>query len=130
MHGSPLFRWDNRDLWQTYDFSKYEVSEAYISIDYSHVYYFTDTGRCWDADRHNVRDRVDSLKPECQVHTTDELMDFLREPRENPIVVNTHPNRWAANLWTWGIGAALDNLTNLAKVFLVWQRNMLSLTGK
>ena len=50
MHGNPLTSWDNRDLWKKYDFRDYGITgEAYLSIDYDKVMYFTDTGRSWSG---------------------------------------------------------------------------------
>ena len=47
MHGSPLSRYDNRDLWNRYDFKDcWIVGEAYLSI--KDVNYFSDTGRSWN----------------------------------------------------------------------------------
>ena len=44
MHGSPLSKWNDLDLWDNYDFKKYGIlGEAFMSIDYDNVDYFTDT---------------------------------------------------------------------------------------
>lgn len=116
MHGSPLTPWNNLDLWQTYDFKDYGlVGEAYLSIDYSNLYYFTDTGRSWDARRYNLRDRVASLKPKQKVATTDDLINFLARTGNGPVIINAHPNRWAKGWLTWGIGVVSDWTINQGK---------------
>ncbi len=125
MHGSPLMPWNNLDIWQTYDFKDYGLlGEAYLSINYWNVYYFTDTGRRWDAERYNLRDRVASRKPPRRIHTTDDLISFLIETRDGPVLINTHPNRWAANRATWLISAASDWVINRAKwvISLIYKR--------
>jgi len=49
MHGSPLSKWDNRDLWETYDYRDYGIiAEPYFDVDFNEVLYLTDTGRRWD----------------------------------------------------------------------------------
>jgi len=46
MHGSPLSKWDNRDLWKKYDYRDYGIiAEPYFDIDFDEVFYLTDTGR-------------------------------------------------------------------------------------
>jgi hypothetical protein len=66
MHGSPTGRIDNRLVWKYFDYREYGViCEPYFDIDFSETLYLTDTGRRWDGDRYNVRDRAiaaDSLQ--------------------------------------------------------------------
>lgn len=58
MHGSPLSRYDNRLIWQKYDYRKLGIiGEPYFDVDFNKVLYLTDTGRRWDGDSYNVRDR-------------------------------------------------------------------------
>ena len=59
MHGSPLSKYDNRKLWERYDYRDYGVlGEPYFDIDFSKVLYLTDTGRRWDGERVSVRDKM------------------------------------------------------------------------
>jgi hypothetical protein len=123
MHGSLLMPWNNLDLWQTYDFKDYGLmGEAYLSINYSNLYYFTDTGRSWDAGRYNLRDRAASLRPSRKVTTTDDLIGFLSETRDRPVVINAHPNRWVANRFAWGVGTVSDWAINQAKLVISLMR--------
>ena len=58
MHGSPLSKIDNRDLWKVYDYRDFGIiGEPYFDVDFSKVLYLTDTGRRWDGERYNVRDK-------------------------------------------------------------------------
>jgi len=123
MHGSPLSRWNNLDLWQTYDFEEYGVmGETSLSINYANLYYFTDTGRSWDAGRYNLRDRAGSLKPSRQVVTTDDLIAFLLESPGMPVIINAHPNRWAVNRLGWSISATSDWIINQLKLIVSSRR--------
>ncbi|MDZ7721988.1 MAG: hypothetical protein U5R06_03960 [candidate division KSB1 bacterium] len=59
MHGSPLSKWDNRLLWDYYDYRELGLlGEPYFDIDWSEVFYLTDTGRSWDNRTVSVRDKV------------------------------------------------------------------------
>jgi hypothetical protein len=59
MHGSPLSRFDNRDLWKKYDYHHHGIiGEPYFDINFNEVLYLTDTGRRWDGEKVSVRDKV------------------------------------------------------------------------
>ena len=59
MHGSPLSKFDNRTIWEKYDYRSLGIkAEPYFDIDFSRVLYLTDTGRRWDGGRFSVRDKV------------------------------------------------------------------------
>jgi len=61
MHGSPLSRISNLDLWKRYDYKGLGIiAEPYLDIDYNQVFYITDTGRKWNNKASSIRDRVDS----------------------------------------------------------------------
>ncbi|MFA5046775.1 MAG: DUF354 domain-containing protein, partial [Paludibacter sp.] len=64
MHGSPTSKWDNRDLWKTYNYRDYGIiGEPYLdlltqdSLSKGKIVYFTDTARMWNGDKYNVRDK-------------------------------------------------------------------------
>lgn len=59
MHGSPLSRYDNRKLWEQFNYRNYGIiGEPYFDVDFSKVLYLTDTGRMWDGERVSIRDKV------------------------------------------------------------------------
>jgi hypothetical protein len=59
MHGSPMSRWDSRLLWKYYDYHDFGiVGEPYFDIDFDEVLYLTDTGRRWNGDSVNIRDKT------------------------------------------------------------------------
>jgi hypothetical protein len=59
MHGSPLSKYDNRMLWEKYDYRDYGIiGEPYFDINFEEVLYLTDTGRKWDGDLVNIRDKA------------------------------------------------------------------------
>jgi hypothetical protein len=59
MHGSPLSRHDNRELWKTHSYREFGIiGEPYFDIDFNEVMYLTDTGRRWDGEKVSIRDKV------------------------------------------------------------------------
>ncbi len=61
MHGSPLSKYDNRMLWEKYDYREFGIiGEPYFDINFEEVLYLTDTGRRWDGDSVNIRDKAES----------------------------------------------------------------------
>lgn len=115
MHGKPLSKFDSRDLWKTYDFKKYDlIGEAFLSIDYSDFYYFTDTGRSWSNKAANIRDTVQNNLTE-DIETTDELIDFIQKNKDKKIAITAHTERWPASKWGYTKSYLFDLLVNVVK---------------
>ena len=50
MHGSPLSPFDNKIVWQKYNYRELEIiGDPYFDIDWNEFGYLTDTGRRWDG---------------------------------------------------------------------------------
>lgn len=118
MHGNPLSRWDNRSLWQSYNLRSFGIKgDAYLSVDFDRVLYFTDTGRDWSG-RYSVKDNGGRRHP--GVRSTFELMEFLkRYPRS--VYINTHPERWNNTFLPWATQLLTQSLKNMGKVVLKWR---------
>jgi|ERR1035437_5345325 hypothetical protein len=55
MHGSPLSKYDSKDLWKKYNYRDYKIiGEPYFDVDFNKVFYLTDTGRRWDGEKVSV----------------------------------------------------------------------------
>jgi hypothetical protein len=53
-----MSKFDNRDIWLKYDYKRLGIiAEPYFDINFNELYYITDTGRRWDGDMFNVRDK-------------------------------------------------------------------------
>lgn len=117
MHGSPLSRWDSRILWKYYDYKDYGlIGEPYFDIDYSKVLYLTDTGRRWDGDASNIRDKVRGKSYEFKLHSTYEIIKALDEKiLPDSILLNFHPQRWTDNSVKWLEELIVQNLKNVVK---------------
>ncbi|HPV15261.1 MAG TPA: hypothetical protein PL126_06390 [Candidatus Cloacimonadota bacterium] len=124
MHGSPLSKYDNKDLWKDYDYREYGIiGEPYFDLDYKEVFYVTDTGRKWNNADASIRDKVQSgfnIRIESSFH-------FIRLLKENKLpdklMINTHPQRWDDNIVPWVRELVMQNVKNLAKRVLTQLRN-------
>ena len=77
MHGSPLSKWDNRDLWKKYDYSDFGIlGEPYFDILETDISYLTDTGRSWDGRKISIRDKInDHSISDLSIKKTSELIE-------------------------------------------------------
>ena len=120
MHGSPTSKYDNRDLWKTYNYRDFGIiGEPYFDIDFNKVFYLTDTGRCWDGDRFSVRDKVKSDFNQTY-HSTQDIINAAKDgslPQQ--IMITTHPQRWTDNKLDWLLEFVMQNIKNFVKRMLV-----------
>ena len=120
MHGSPRSRFDNRDLWNHYSYKDYGIlGEPYYDIDFSKVFYLTDTGRRWDGHKVSVRDKVDQPF-ELSFRHTSEIIRALRENRfPRQVMFTFHPQRWTNSPFLWWKEKNMQQLKNQAKYYLI-----------
>lgn len=126
MHGSPLSRFDNRELWHHYNYREYGVmGEPFFDIDFAKVLYLTDTGRRWDGDKVSVRDKPlqkinnENLKIINLKKTNDIVKAAVERLLPQQIMITTHPQRWTNNLLLWTKELMMQNGKNLVKAVLV-----------
>lgn len=120
MHGSPLSKFDNRDIWKKYDYRSLGIiGEPYFDIDYSKVFYLTDTGRQWNNHLSNVRDRVN--RPiDIPIKSTTHLISLIEQGKlPDKIMINIHPHRWFEGGFGWYKEFLLQNTKNVAKYIIV-----------
>jgi len=119
MHGSPLSKWDNRLIWEKYNYKDYGIiAEPYFDVDYNEVFYITDTGRSWNNTNSSVRDKVDTSFS-INVKSTDHLIELANKGRlPLKIIINTHPQRWFDPGFGWFSELVLQNIKNQAKKIL------------
>lgn len=116
MHGKPLSRINNQQLWIKHDYRKYDIlGDAFLTIDYSDIYYFTDTGRNWEENKNNIRDTADSKQQPINIKKTDDLIRFIQASSESKIAIVAHPERWNNNIIYWHLYYAFDTAVNLIK---------------
>jgi len=120
MHGSPRSKYDNKDVWKHYDYKKYGIiGEPYFDIDFSRVFYLTDTGRRWDGHKVSVRDKVENHFG-LSFHSTFDIINFIKNDKfPNIVMFNFHPQRWTDNyiLWIWE--KSIQNIKNIVKFLII-----------
>ena len=155
MHGSPFSKWDNRNLWKTTEYLNYGViGEPYFDFltpktdADTQKNYFTDTGRMWDGEKSNLRDKMMSDKLNSDknnskgskintqmlkvsidadkkklIHSTFDLINrFKTSPIEKEIMITTHPQRWTNKTGPWYLELVKQNVKNIIKKIIVSNR--------
>ena len=118
MHGSPLSRYDNREIWQKYDYRDLGIiGDAYLDIDFNRVAYFTDTGRRWNGAEVRIRDKV-SGPFQFNLKTTEELIRAIPQFPDQ-VMITIHPQRWNDAFLPWAGELLLQNAKNIIKRILV-----------
>lgn len=132
MHGSPLSRYDNKDLWKHHSYKDYDIiAEPYFDLDFSQVLYLTDTGRRWDGDKVSMRDRPAddsinkamkekrSLSENFHFRSTDNIIQVCENDQlPDQIMFTFHPQRWTDNSMLWYQELITQNIKNAAKYLL------------
>lgn len=125
MHGAPTSKWDGRELWKHYDYRQEGiVGEPYFDVDFSQVFYLTDTGRCWDGYKVSVRDKIpqyqDQWTAKGWVYSTTQQLIRAIQKKQLPtrIMITTHPQRWTDNLFAWVKELVMQSVKNAIKRIL------------
>ena len=131
MHGSPLSKFDNRDLWKHYNYRDYGIiGEPYFDVDFSKVMYLTATGRRWDGDRFSIRDRVSATPGTARTDETFFAPTRCRSTRHiitaanqnrlpNQILFTFHPQRWTSKPLPWLWELFWQNVKNVGKRLII-----------
>lgn len=117
MHGSPLSKFDSRDLWKSHSYRDFGIiGEPYFDVDFSKVLYLTDTGRRWDGDKVSVRDKVGSRNHPFK--TTRDIMGAANAGKlPAQIMFTFHPQRWDDHRVPWVKELVLQNAKNVIKKY-------------
>lgn len=108
MHGAPRSKFDGRDLWKHYDYHDYGIiGEPYFDVDFSKIFYLTDTGRRWDGFHVSVRDKIPVYQDKWieegwTYHATNDIIEALKkEELPKCLMMTTHPQRWTDSPPLW-----------------------------
>ncbi|PLX10872.1 MAG: hypothetical protein C0594_04265 [Marinilabiliales bacterium] len=122
MHGSPASPYDSKDIWKKYDYRKLGIiGEPYFDIDFSKIYYLTDTGRCWDGYKVSVRDKIPKyqdlwIREGFSFHSTQQVISGVKEGRmQKGVMFTFHPQRWHNSFVAWSKELVFQNLKNIIK---------------
>ena len=149
MDGSPLSKYDNKDLWLSRNqmsgvgsqnllpsFQDFGIKgEPYFDMDFNQYFYLTDTGRRWDGWKTSLRDKVPQqeewVKQGLVFRSTQDIMTAVkRRSADNypggemgrfpdHVMFTMHPQRWSEGGWPWLKELVLQNAKNVVKGFLV-----------
>lgn len=118
MHGSPLSKYDSKDIWKSYNYKDFGIiGTPYFDVDFDKIFYLTDTGRRWDGQNVSVRDKVKTSIQQTY-HSTDQIILALkRKELPNQIMFTFHPQRWHENINSWMNEMILQGIKNIFKKY-------------
>ena len=129
MHGAPTSKYDGKDLWKKYDYKALGIiGEPYFDIDFSGLFYLTDTGMMWDGYKVSVRDKIpvyqDIWVKEGKIyHTSDNIISAIGGNLPPRIMITTHPQRWTDSSLAWWKEFVIQNLKNIIKRIMLKVRS-------
>ena len=122
MHGAPTSQWDGKELWKHYNYRDLGIiGEPYFDIDFSQMFYLTDTGRCWDGYKVSVRDKIPVYQDQWNAqglvyHSTIDIIRAAEQGSLPPcIMITTHPQRWTDHPLAWLKELLVQNAKNIIK---------------
>mgnify|MGYP005705572181 FL=1 len=122
MHGSPMSRYDSRDLWNKYKYADFDIiGEPYFDVDFKKVMYITDTGRSWNNKKISIRDKVETPFDNNFRHTDDIIQALSLGNLPDQIMINFHPQRWTNNPIFWLQELIFQNFKNIIKKIIVFK---------
>lgn len=127
MEGAPRSKYDNRDLWNYADYQQFGIlGEPYFDIDFSKIFYITDTGRMWDGHKYNLRDKPLDNKElskkfnHLNFHSTHDLIEAIENDQfPTSAMLTFHPQRWHSNYFSWTREIISQTIKNQAKRILI-----------
>lgn len=122
MHGAPRSQYDGKELWKTFDYHDFGIiGEPYFDVDFSKVFYLTDTGRRWDGYNVSIRDRIPGYQDQwveegLVYHTTDDVVKAAEAGTlPKMLMMTTHPQRWTDAKGEWLVELGTQSVKNVAK---------------
>jgi len=120
MHGSPLSKWDNKTLWNHYDYKKYGIiADTSLDVDYNKVFYISDNGRAWNRTSVSVRDKVIS-RFNIPIKSSSHLIELIKNDElPDNILINAHPDTFFDFGVKWMLNYGYIETKNIAKWAIV-----------
>lgn len=120
MHGNPLTRYDNRDIWKKYRLTDFGLlGEPYLSLDYDRFKYYSDSGRNWNPGKNKVKDTINSKKEFLAIRDSNGLIDILGTSYPSNLCILTHPERWNKKLSGYVRRYLVDHTINAGKAVIM-----------
>ncbi len=83
------------------------IAEPYLDIDFSNLFYMTDTGRRWDGYKVSVRDKIPGYQEKWEsqglrYHSTYDVINAVEKGQFPPkVMITNHPQRWTDDRLAW-----------------------------
>jgi hypothetical protein len=124
MHGSPLSKWDNKKLWEKYNYKDFGIiAEPYLDLNFNEIFYLTDTGRSWNNKAGSVRDKVQTNFTN-NYNSTDVIISAIKNgSMPDKVMINTHPQRWSDNNVEWISEYVTQTIKNIIKKSIIHYYN-------
>ena len=98
-HGSSIKKSRNTDLIKEINMQEYNlIGDAMISVDFSELPYYTDTGRSWDLEKNKLNDFPSTMPENYEyINNTYDLCSLIQQQHDSGIYISSHPELWANN---------------------------------
>ncbi len=120
MHGSPLSKWDNKSIWNNYDYKAFGIiADTSLNVDYNSVFYISDNGRAWNRASVSIRDKVESSFniPIKNSNHILELVSTQQMPKK--VMLNAHPDTFFDPGFKFVLNWIFIESKNIAKWIIV-----------
>jgi hypothetical protein len=124
MDGSILSKWNNLDLWKSYDYKTYGIlGEPYLDLDFDKVLYLSDTGRKWNAIQFSLYDKVTTRYSYINKSTYEVILDLEKGDLPDQIMITIHPQRWHSGFFKWQAEVLAQWIKNRIKSLIIKKRS-------
>lgn len=120
MHGSPVSPWDNKKIWDKFDYRKFNIiADTSLDVDYNKVFYITDNGFGWNKTNTSIRDKVQT-NYNFPIKNTNHLIELIKEKKlPDQIMLNAHPDTFFDPGLKWLLNYSFIKSKNFIKWFIV-----------
>lgn len=111
-------------LWDEYKLTEFDLTgDAYLSLDFKKIKYFSDTGLSWDSHGTRIVDNVDEGdNVNITAHSTDDLIQLIDKGKVTKLNLLVHPANWNDKYFDWLKWRTLQNIRNMSKKLLKKKR--------
>lgn len=116
MHGSPMSKWNNLDIWKNYNYKAYGIiGEPNIDLNFDEYFYLTDTGMAWNLGKYAIRD-IKQSQFNIKINSTNDILEKIKvNSFPEKVMLNTHPQRWSDNNFEWMWEKSSQSIKNQIK---------------